>query len=146
LFGSKVFDQNDQLITSALARLAFSDETRLRQLNAIIHPLVLEDFLAWAGSHASETYILYESALLFESGFYRHFDHCILVSAPDEVAMKRVIERDGITEDEFMTRRARQMPEQEKIHLADHVIDNDGDRLLIPQVIALHHQFESPAS
>jgi len=141
LFGSKVYDQNGQLITSELAGLVFGDDTRLRQLNAIIHPLVLEDFLAWAAGHENEKYILYESALLFESGFYRHFDQSILVTSPAELAMKRVMERDGLTADEFMTRRARQMPQEEKIPMADHIIANSEDRLLIPQVIALHDKF-----
>jgi len=141
LFGSHVFDENGQLITSNLAGLVFGDDTKLRQLNAIIHPLVLEDFLAWADGHASEKYILYESALLFESGFYRHFDQCIIVTTPEKLAMKRVMERDGLTADEFMTRRARQMPQEEKIPMADHIIENNEGRLLIPQVISLHDKF-----
>lgn len=141
LFGSQVFDKKGQLITAELARLAFADDARLRQLNAIIHPLVLDDFIAWANSHNNEPYIIYESALLFESGFYRHFDQCILVAAPVELAMKRVMKRDGLTEAEFMMRQARQMSQEEKTHLADHVIENNESRLLIPQVIALHDQF-----
>jgi dephospho-CoA kinase len=55
--------------------------------------------------------------------------------------MQRVMDRDGITEEAFMKRRTHQMPEEEKTGMADHVIANDGDRFLIPQVIELHDQF-----
>jgi len=145
-FGDNVFDQDNLLIPSKLAELAFNDDKKLKQLNAIIHPLVLDDFLAWADEPKNESYILYESALLFESGFYRHFDHSILVTAPVKIAMKRVMNRDGMLKEEFMKRLERQMPDEEKIPLADHVIHNDESLPLIPKVIALHDQIMSTIS
>ena len=146
LFGEDVFDEGGELIRSKLAERAFKDDTKLKQLNGIIHPLVLDDFLKWAEKHENEAYILYESALLFESGFYKHFDKSILITTPTETAMQRVMDRDGLSEEEFMARLARQMPQEEKIKLADHVLENDEKSMLIPKVIALHEQFLSPSN
>jgi len=95
LFGDDIYDHKNELIPEKLAEKAFSNEGMLKQLNAIIHPLVLDDFLNWAEEHKHEKYILYESALLFESGFVEHFDTSILVTVPPELAMQRVITRDG---------------------------------------------------
>ncbi len=139
-FGSEVFDTNDELRSTVLAGIVFKDATRLARLNAIIHPLVLEDFHEWAGACAGEGYLLYESALLFESGFHKHFDLSILVHAPEKLACKRVMDRDGITRTEFYERFSRQMPVDKKIPQADFIIDNNEASPLIPRIIDIHNQ------
>lgn len=138
LFGEKVFDKDDKLRSQVLAEIVFNDPVKLKQLNNIIHPLVLKDFFTWAENHISERYILYESALLFESGFYHHFDQSILICAPKTLTLSRVIKRDGITESDFNARANKQMHQKEKEKLADQIIQNDESRPLIPQVMALH--------
>jgi len=143
LFGNSIFDEQGLLIPSELASLVFNDPIKLRQLNAIIHPLVLEDFLQWADQRKDAKYILYESALLFESGFYRHFDRSIVVTAPLAQAKMRVIMRDDISEHDFESRRSKQMPQEEKIKLADIVLENDEKSPLIPRVIALHQELST---
>jgi dephospho-CoA kinase len=95
----------------------------------------------WADGHKDEAYTIYESALLFESGFFKHFDHAVLVTAPAELSMKRVMQRDGMSEDEFRRRLARQMDEDQKSKLADHIISNDESSALIPKIIDLHGIF-----
>ena len=138
LFGNSVFDHEDMLIRSELALIVFNDPVKLRQLNAIIHPLVLEDVFLWADKHTDQKYILYESALLFESGFVKHFDKSILVTAPAGLSMQRVLERDHITEAEFLARAKNQMDQGEKEKLADFIIPNDESEALIPRVIEMH--------
>lgn len=141
LFGNSVFDHEDMLIRSALALIVFNDPVKLKQLNAIIHPLVLEDVFLWADKHAEQKYILYESALLFESGFVKHFDKSILVTAPAGLSMQRVLERDHITKAEFLARAKNQMDQSEKEKLADLIIPNDEREGLIPRVIVVHQAF-----
>ena len=138
LFGNSVFDHEDMLIRSELALIVFNDPVKLKQLNAIIHPLVLQDVFLWADKHTGQKYILYESALLFESGFVKHFDKSILVTAPAELSMQRVLERDHITKAEFLARAKNQMDQNEKEKLADFIIPNDEREGLIPQVVKIH--------
>ena len=143
LFGESVFDASSNLQAAALAKLAFKDPERLKELNAIIHPLVLEDFFKWSDRHAAEPYILYESALLFESGFVRHFDLSILVTAPVELALSRVMHRDKISKADFLLRAENQIHEDEKKGRADYIIRNDESLALIPQVLDIHNSIIS---
>ena len=141
MFGDGIFDNNNKLIRAKLAQIVFKDAKKLELLNAIIHPLVLDDFLAWAEKTSGADYLVYESALLFESGFNKYFDQCILVTSPKALALQRVMERDAITEEEFEARATKQLPESEKIPLANQIIINDGKRPLIPQVLNVHKRF-----
>jgi dephospho-CoA kinase len=140
LAGNRVFDKDGKLIRRALAKIVFSDPDKLSQLNAIIHPLVFEDYFSWAGKQEDAPCLFYESALLFESGFHKHFDHCILVTAPAQLAMKRVMNRDNISRKGFLARERRQMPVSRKEELASHIIRNDEQQALIPKVSALFSQ------
>jgi dephospho-CoA kinase len=137
-FGNHVFDEDNQLIPSNLAKIVFNDTSSLKTLNSIIHPLVLDDLLAWAEKYENESYILYESALLFESGFAKHFDKRILVTAPLELMQKRVMHRDHISKEEFISRANNQMPASEKEVLSDYIINNSEEEALIPQVVNSH--------
>lgn len=143
LFGQEVFDEKNHLRNNVLAGIVFNDPSKLARLNAILHPLVLEDFLQWAHARENEDYLLYESALLFESGFHKHFNLSILVHAPEKLACKRVMDRDGITRTEFYERFSRQMPADKKIPQADFIIENDEATPLIPKAIDIHKQILS---
>jgi dephospho-CoA kinase len=138
IFGADVFNEDNILLSQVLAERVFTDHKKLRKLNAIIHPLVLKDFKAWADEHINEKYILYESALLFESGFYRHFDKSILVSAPVNLARDRVTSRDNISNKAFNNRLSMQWDEKRKAEMADYIIHNDQKSALIPQVLEMH--------
>jgi dephospho-CoA kinase len=97
--------------------------------------------MEWSAAHRNDAYTIYESALLFESGFYKHFEHSVLVTAPVELCMKRVLIRDGMNENDFRNRLARQMDQNKKSELADHIISNDEQTPLIPRIINLHNIF-----
>ena len=141
--GNEIINADGKADTGKLARIVFSDKQKLERLNAIIHPLVLDDYLQWSESLSGEVYTIYESALLFESGFYKHFDRSVLVTAPAELGMERVLQRDGMSKDEFNKRLSMQMEESRKQELADHIIANDQQSPLIPRIIELHNIFLS---
>ena len=144
-FGENIFDSDNKLRRLELAEIVFNDPIKLKQLNRIIHPLVLDDFSAWTKEHQIHNYIIYESALLFESGFVKYFDKSILVTAPQALAMARVMNRDGITESAFKARVRQQDAESEKLKIADYIIYNDESMPVIPQVIAIHERFHNTA-
>lgn len=124
-----------------LAQRVFNSEEELSKLNGLVHPVVARDFAEWATAHSDRPYILKEAAILFESGAYRSVQETVMVTAPEEVRIQRVVKRDGITGAEVRQRMDRQWPEARKAEMADHIILNDGNRLLIPQVLALHRIF-----
>lgn len=125
-----------------LAAAAFKDAAQTALLNSITHPAVQEDFIAWTAAQQGAPYVLKEAALLYEAGSYKELDCMIVVTAPLELRIKRVLNRDKHrTEKQVVDIINRQWPDEKKIKLADHVIANDEQHLLVPQVIALHEQF-----
>lgn len=107
-----------------IAALVFADKQKLEVLNGIIHPRVGAHFKAWAAAHAGHAFVLKEAAILFESGSYKLCDDVILVTAPVEERVRRVMERDGVTEAQVMQRIANQWPETQKIALSKYIITN----------------------
>jgi dephospho-CoA kinase len=138
LFGPAAYLEPQVLNRAHIAQVAFGDQSKLSQLNALVHPAVARDGLEWQAAQQGVPYTLKEAALLFESGSYRSLDQIIVVTAPLELRIARVMARDGATREEVEARIARQMPEEEKVRLADFVIHNDGRQALIPQVLAIH--------
>jgi len=138
LFGENAYRGGD-LDRKYLAELVFGDEEKLAALNALVHPSVREDFKSWAGKQNEFPYVVEEAAILFESGAHRELDSTVLVSAPIEVRISRVMERDGIDRESVLKRMSHQLREEEQLKLADYVIVNDGQQMLLPQVIELHN-------
>lgn len=137
LFGEKVISER-KIDRRALAGVVFSDEAKLNQLNQLIHPFVEADYRKWCESHANDSYTVQEAAILVESGFCKMMDKVVVVAAPQEVRMERILQRDGTTRNEVENRMKRQMPEQELRKYADFVIENDDKQLVIPQVLKIH--------
>jgi dephospho-CoA kinase len=117
----------------------FNNPEKLELLNSIVHPVVIQDAVDWANTQTS-CYSLKEAALLFESGSYKTLDYTILVVAPEELRIERVMNRDGVSREEVLNRINKQMPEEEKRKLADFIIVNDGIQPLIPQLYEIHKQ------
>jgi dephospho-CoA kinase len=139
-FGEKAYS-NGNLNREYLAKVVFSSKEKLSVLNGLVHPAVGADFDAWLEEHESAKYVLKEAAILFESGAYHNVDVTVLVIAPKEVLIDRVTQRDGYTREEVVKRMNNQWTQERKVKLADHVINNDGTELLIPQVLELHRKF-----
>jgi dephospho-CoA kinase len=138
IFGSSIFDDNWKIINRALANIVFNDDESLNKLNNIIHPLVEDDFNNWALLHASEKYVIHESAIIFEADLEDNFNEIITVNAPIELRLARILERDNWNDEEFFKRDSKQLDENEKILMANYVINNDCKNLLIPQVLKIH--------
>lgn len=138
-FGDDVYT-NEQLNRSKLAAIVFNDPAKLELLNSFIHPLTIKDAEEWMQKQ-NVPYILKEAALLFEANSAKGLDVVIGVSAPEELRIKRVMDRDGIEKEEVLSRIRRQMDDKTKIALCDFVIKNDEEELVIPQVLSLHKRF-----
>lgn len=126
LFGADSYDASGQLNRSYIASRVFNDRGLLTELNQIVHPRVREDFLNWA-NHQTSPYVLYESAILFESKTYSDYiDATILVTAPMADRIARLQKRDQATVQQIKARMRNQWSDEQKIKLADWVIENEN--------------------
>ncbi len=131
---------NGKLHRELLASKVFSDKGMLAKLNSLVHPAVAQDGIDWQMEHSHYPYTLREAALLFEAGIYKALHKVIVVAAPQDVRIDRVMQRDNVTADQVKARIANQWSQEEKIALADYIITNDGEHELIPQIMELHEQ------
>jgi dephospho-CoA kinase len=138
LFGEQIFEQGE-INRKALAGIVFRDKEKLRQLNAIIHPKVRQSFRTWITDHPRAPYVLYEAAILIETGFYRQLDKTIVVTAEKELRISRVMQRDNVSRQMVEQRMANQWDEQQKTAAADFIITNNENDQLIPQVLKIHN-------
>ncbi|MCX6248631.1 MAG: dephospho-CoA kinase [Bacteroidetes bacterium] len=139
-FGEKTVSPSGEIDRTELAKIVFSDEKALLALNSILHPLVIGDFWEWRKAYGLHPYIIQEAAIIFESGIAALFDKIIHVSCPKEIAIARVIKRDGTDGNSVRQRMRYQMEDEEKAALSDFVIRNDGTGMLLPQVLFIHEQ------
>jgi dephospho-CoA kinase len=136
-FGANIYTENGTVDRKKLAEIIFNDEVQLRKMNSLVHPVVREEFEKWVKKNIEEPYVIHEAAILFESGFYKMMDYTILVSAPKEKRIKWVMERDGVSKMQVEERMKNQLPEEEKQKLADIVLLNDNQNLLIPKIVEI---------
>jgi dephospho-CoA kinase len=123
----------------ALASIVFQDPAALRDLNTLVHPAVRKTFAQWADAQQAP-YVIMEAAILAETGGYTAFDHVVLVSAPQDIRLARVMARDGVGEEAVLARMRNQASEEERIRIANDVIVNDDVHMVIPQVLAIHER------
>lgn len=140
LFGAAAYSAGGELNRKHIADIAFQDPDKLKTLNQIVHPAVLSDGEKWHRKQVNVPYTLKEAALLFESGSYLQLDKIITVTAPLEIRIQRVIERDQSDREKVLSRIQFQMPEEEKIAQSQFIIINDGQRSLIRQVLDIHNK------
>ena len=143
-FGEAVY-QNGELNRKYLASIVFNDAQKLELLNSLTHPATLQHAEQWTKKQTTP-YIIKEAALVFESGAAENMDYVIGVYAPQDIRVKRVVDRDKVTAEEVMKRISRQIDEDMKMKLCDFVIDNGEKQLVIPQVLALHERFTTGSS
>ena len=135
IFGDEIFN-NNKLDAKALSRKVFKDDSSLQKINSIIHPEVEKDFNSWIASNSNDKYLFKESALLFETGAFRHLDKTILIIADKDLRIKRVLERDvDRSKKEIENIISKQIDEDEASKLADVILYNNQDDLLLPRVI-----------
>ena len=131
-FGKSVFTEGlpDKV---KLAQIVFSDKEKLKQLNAIIHPKVAADFETWKLNQNSYL-VVKEAAILIESGAYKSVDKIVVVSAPIDVRVERVMKRDSSQKEDVLKRIQNQLSEEERLSFADFEIKNNNVNSLILQV------------
>ncbi len=122
LFGGKAYVDN-KLNTAFIAEIVFNDKTKLTALNALVHPVVLEDFKKFVKKSTSKL-IIYEAAILFESGSDKLCDFVITVATDIDERIERIIKRDGVTKEQILKRMEHQLNDEEKVKKADFVINN----------------------
>lgn len=123
VFGDIVFD-NKQLSRQKLAAIVFTDAEKLDQLNRIIHPAVRSQFQLWLDQYQSAPFVIYEAAILFESGSYTICDYTITITAPLEDRISRVMLRDNSTREQVLQRISAQWTDEERIAKSNFVVEN----------------------
>ncbi|MCW5519638.1 dephospho-CoA kinase [Aureitalea sp. L0-47] len=136
LLGPKTY-KDGTLDRKYVADIVFKDAEILQQVNSIIHPKVASHFKRWCKKQDAP-YVIKEAAILFENGGYQQCDSTILVVAPKNLRIQRIIARDGNSEDEIDARMANQWPDSEKEKLADFIIENIDLEVTNSEVIRIH--------
>jgi dephospho-CoA kinase len=137
-FGPEVYLSSGQINKAFLISNVFNNRSELEELNAIVHPRVKASFEEWVMNNSSQPILLKEAAILFESGADKQLDLKIVVVAPVETRISRVIARDKTEKCNVLSRMKNQWPEEELIKRADFVIDNSGRISVLEQVLYIH--------
>ncbi len=124
IFDDGVFDSSGLPDKKAIAAIVFSDKAKLEQLNSLVHPRVMRDFEKWLQKRADVPYVLFESAIIFESNLQRYFDKIICVCAPIDLRMRRIIKRDTTTAVLARQRIDNQISDEWKALNSDYVVRN----------------------
>ncbi|MCK9290903.1 MAG: dephospho-CoA kinase [Bacteroidales bacterium] len=138
LFGEQIYQPDNQINKAMLASLIFNDPEKLQAVNQLIHPQVYIMYEQWKQQKFANPYTLYEAAILFESGLPHTFDAVILVTAPEELRLQRVMKYRKLSKTQALARMNQQWPEEKKIPLSNYIIRNDETQLLMPQILKLH--------
>jgi len=126
-FGKTILAKDGTLDRIELGRIVFDSETERRALEAILHPIIRDESQRRFTDHAGDAVLgVYEASLLVETGTHKDFDCLIVAACRPETQLSRLVERDGLTQEDAGKRLAAQFPLAKKVELADHVIDTDG--------------------
>ncbi|HEY3373140.1 MAG TPA: dephospho-CoA kinase [Prolixibacteraceae bacterium] len=134
LFGSAVYLPDLTVDRKYLSGIVFNNPSLLSELNSIVHPAVRHAFETWYQNQHSP-YIIQEAAILFESGFYKMMDKTIVVATDEAERVQRVMKRDGTSEEQVRQRIGNQWTDEQRIKMADFVIGNNDNELIIPQIV-----------
>ena len=141
-FGKEAYFEDGTLNRAFLAEQVFSDLEKTNLINSLVHPGVKQDFENWV-SEQKAPYVIKEAALLFETGSYKQLDKTINVSSPLKIRIARILMRDPHrNEHQLHNIIEKQMPDEEKNKLADFIIKNTENKLLIPQVLQIHESLQ----
>lgn len=137
LLGENIYSEDGKLDKKRMAAMIFQDADLLKKVNAIIHPEVGKHFDNWTASQRFP-YVIKEAAILFESGSHKNCDKVILVTAPEEIRVNRVMQRDKVSREEVYNRMKNQWSDEVKRKLADFIIENTELASTRHQVDTLH--------
>jgi dephospho-CoA kinase len=141
LLGNESYTQEGKYNTQFVSSRVFGDSELLVALNRIVHPRVKEDTRLWVAQHAHASYVVKEAAIMSKASPKNELDCVLAVVSPELLRIERVMARDPHrTEDQIRSIMANQASEAELRALADFVVQNDEQTLLLPQVLALHEK------
>lgn len=120
-----------------MASIIFNDDKILKKVNRLVHPLVLDSYDQWCRRQSSD-YVIFEAAILFESGAEEHVDRILAVTAPLEERIQRVMERNRMSREQVMERVTNQIRDEEMIIRSDYRVDNSDDSMIIQKVLDIH--------
>lgn len=143
-FGTEILTPDGLPDRKKIAAIVFRDPAALQWMNHTIHPLVMAHWKQWVQEHAKHTFCFMESAIIFEHQLQSHFDAVVFIDAPEALAIQRVMERDKSTRAEVEARLSNQWDAASKKILADVIIVNDNEQMLLPQIIAMLHKLTQP--
>ncbi|MFH6948602.1 dephospho-CoA kinase [Flavobacterium sp. FlaQc-51] len=135
-FGDSLFE-NEILNRAKLAEIVFNNADKLAALNSIVHPAVKNDFELWLLDNKNSEYVIYEAAILFESGRYKECDVIITVTAAEEIRIERVIKRDNTTREQVLSRMKMQWNDEKRISLSNFVINNSNLKIAKEEVVKI---------
>lgn len=141
-FGTLSYHPDGSLNRAHLSQTVFGNPERLNTLNGLVHPRVGLDYIAWVQKYKESPYVVREAALLYEAGIHASLGRIVVVYAPADVRIKRVLARDPQrTEQEVKNIMKNQWADEDKMKSADAIVYNDEQHLVTPQVLSLHQQF-----
>ena len=135
-FGEALFE-NEILNRAKLAEIVFNNADQLEKLNAIVHPAIKDDFKSWLKENNEYEYVVYEAAILFESGRYKECDVIVTVTAPEEIRIERVLKRDNTTREQVLSRMKMQWNDEKRISLSNFVINNSNLKIAKEEVVKI---------
>ncbi|WP_350288283.1 dephospho-CoA kinase [uncultured Croceitalea sp.] len=143
LLGKKAF-MDDTLNRDYISGKVFKDNELLERLNKIVHPEVKKHFIKWS-LEQDAPYVIQETALIFENKNQDNYDKIILVTAPVEIRIARVIERDSVTKSLILDRINNQLTDAEKMDRADFIVENINLKKTAENIKHIHDQLLSEA-
>ncbi|MDB5241892.1 MAG: dephospho-CoA kinase [Spirosoma sp.] len=147
VLGSGAYDSLGRYNRAWVASQVFAEPLLLDQLNAVIHPRVFADTTLWVGQHADKPYVIKEAALMRAAGDGNTLDKVVVVLAPVALRIERIRLRDPHRSPaEIQHIMDRQVSDADRLQLADYVLHNDEEQLLLPQIVALHREFSMQPS
>ena len=146
-FGEEILDQDRYIVRRKLGALVWNNPERLAKLNSIVHPVVIarqQGIIAQIAQTDPAAIVVVEAAILVETGSYRRFDRLIVVVCTAEQQMERAMKRGAYSKEEVLARLSRQLPLEEKVRVADYVIDTSGAKEhTLEQVKAVYNSLRS---
>lgn len=123
-FGSNAYI-NGELNRKLIANKIFNNKAMIDWINKLVHPIVANNFTDWIDKQQSK-FVIKEAAILIESGSHKQCNKILVVTAPEQIRIDRVIKRDNMTSEEIISRINNQISDKERLKYADFVINNNG--------------------
>jgi len=142
LFGNEAY-LDEELNRKFLSKAIFENKVLKSKLEEIVHPAVRKDFEYWVKHFSYKPLLIKESALLIESGTYEEMDYIVVVTAPKDIRIKRVVKRDNLNYDDVLKRMNAQLSDNERLKYADFIVDNSGNVLILPQIVEILNKIKA---